>query len=63
MIRRILGLAHNIDFEWIKDTRVRATCEVRALRLARDLMVNAERYRSIRSVTDAARSLRGLEPF
>ena len=63
MIRRILGLAHNIDFEWIKDAHVRATCEARALRLARDLMVNADSYRSIRSVTDAARSLRGLKSF
>ena len=63
MIRRILGLAHNIDFEWIKDAHVRATCEARALRLARDLMVNAERYRTIRAVTDAARNLRGLKSF
>ena len=63
MIRRILGLAHNIDFEWIKDPLVRATCEGGALRLAHDLMVNTERYRSIESVTDAARSLRELEPF
>ena len=30
MIRRILGLAHNIDLEWIKDPDVRATCEARA---------------------------------
>ena len=54
MIRRILGLAHNIDFEWIKDPELRATCEARALRLARDLMVNTERYRNIAAVTDAA---------
>lgn len=30
MIRRILGLAHNIDLEWIQDKDRRATCEARA---------------------------------
>jgi 5-methylthioribose kinase len=34
IIRRILGLAHNIDFELIEDPRLRATCEARSLRLA-----------------------------
>jgi 5-methylthioribose kinase len=63
MIRRILGLAHNIDFEWIKDPAVRAACETRALRLARDLMVNTGRYRTIAAMTDAARNMRGLKPF
>jgi 5-methylthioribose kinase len=61
MIRRILGLAHNIDFEWIRDPANRAACEARALRLARDLMVNTDRYRTIRAVTDAARALREFE--
>ena len=41
MIRRILGLAHNIDLEWIEDKDTRATCEARALTLARDMMVNS----------------------
>ncbi|PZF75081.1 S-methyl-5-thioribose kinase [Aestuariivirga litoralis] len=58
MIRRILGLAHNIDLEWIEDKDRRATCEARALTLARDMMVNAARYPTIRSVTDAARRMR-----
>lgn len=58
MIRRILGLAHNIDLEWIADADRRATCEARALTLARDMMVNAGRYPTIRSVTDAARAVR-----
>jgi 5-methylthioribose kinase len=57
-IRRILGLAHNIDFEWIKDADSRALCETRALRLARDMMVHTERYRDIGSVTAAARQVR-----
>jgi 5-methylthioribose kinase len=58
MIRRILGLAHNIDLEWIEDQDTRATCEARALMLARDMMVNTSRYNSIQAVTDAARRVR-----
>jgi 5-methylthioribose kinase len=57
-IRRILGLAHNIDFEWIKDPDLRALCETRALCLARDLMVNSARYRDMAAVTAAARQMR-----
>lgn len=57
-IRRILGLAHNIDFEWIKDADMRALCEMRALRLARDMMVHTERYRDIGAVIAAARQVR-----
>lgn len=56
--RRILGLAHNIDLEWIADKDRRATCEARALTLARDMMVNASNYPTIRSVTEAARRIR-----
>jgi 5-methylthioribose kinase len=58
MIRRILGLAHNIDLEWIEDKDVRATCEARALILARDMMVNTGSYPSIAAVIDAARKVR-----
>ena len=58
MIRRILGLAHNIDLEWIKDADLRATCEARALTLARDMMVNAANYPTVQSLTDAARRMR-----
>lgn len=58
MIRRILGLAHNIDLEWIVDKDRRATCEARALTLARDMMVNTGRYADIAAVIDAARRIR-----
>jgi 5-methylthioribose kinase len=58
MIRRILGLAHNIDLEWIEDKDMRATCEARALTLARDMMVNTAAYPSIGAVTEAARRMR-----
>ena len=62
MIRRILGLAHNIDLEWIEDERTRATAEARSLLLARDLMVNADRYGDIETVTATARRMNELVP-
>jgi 5-methylthioribose kinase len=62
MIRRTLGLAHNIDFESIEDPELRALCERRNLTLARELMVNAGRYGDIGEVTAAARRVRGQEP-
>lgn len=62
IIRRILGLAHNIDFELIEDTRLRATCEARSLRLARTMMVETASFTSIGAVTKAARELRDWQP-
>jgi 5-methylthioribose kinase len=62
MIRRILGLAHNIDLELIKDPTMRARCEARALLLARDMMVNPENYPSPADLTGAARNMREIEP-
>jgi len=57
MIRRILGLAHVLDLESIKDPDRRAACERRALRLARALMVECVRFGSIAEVTQAARDV------
>jgi 5-methylthioribose kinase len=54
MIRRILGLAHVEELETIADSELRASCETRALRLARDMLVNRAAYRSIGDVTAAA---------
>ncbi|MBL8906716.1 MAG: S-methyl-5-thioribose kinase [Rhizobiales bacterium] len=62
MIRRILGLAHNIDLDWIKDQKLRATCEARALLLARDMMVNPQNYPAPAALTQAARRMRGVTP-
>jgi 5-methylthioribose kinase len=62
IVRRILGLAHNIDFEWIEDPARRAVCEARTLRLARELLVNTQSFRTIGSITDAARQMRRYEP-
>jgi len=62
IIRRIFGLAHNIDFEWIEDPRSRAVCEARSLRLARAMMVDTGSFPTIGSVTKAARALREWQP-
>ncbi|MGZ5877539.1 MAG: S-methyl-5-thioribose kinase, partial [Bradyrhizobium sp.] len=62
IIRRILGLAHNIDFEWIEDPRLRAICEARTLRLARAMMLDTASFPTISAVTKAARELRHWQP-
>jgi 5-methylthioribose kinase len=58
MIRRILGLAHNIDLEWIEDPDKRALCETRCLRFAREIMVETPRYPGIADVAAGARRAR-----
>jgi 5-methylthioribose kinase len=62
IIRRILGLAHNIDFELIEDPKRRAICEARSLRLARAMMVETSSFPSISAVTKAARAIREWQP-
>ena len=54
MIRRLLGIAHNIDFEWIEDPDRRAACERPALLLGRELVANPVAYPAIEAVTRAA---------
>ncbi|MCP3470279.1 S-methyl-5-thioribose kinase [Bradyrhizobium sp. CCGUVB1N3] len=61
-IRRILGLAHNLDFEAIADEKLRAICEARSLRLARRMMVEASSFATIDAVIKAAREVRGWQP-
>jgi 5-methylthioribose kinase len=58
MTRRILGLAHNIDLEWIKDPDTRAKCEARVLELSRAMIVDAGSYSSIAAIAAAARDTR-----
>ena len=50
MIRRILGLAHVEDLESIADPAVRARCEKKALRAARELVVRRGSFKDIREV-------------
>jgi 5-methylthioribose kinase len=62
IIRRILGLAHNIDFEWIEDAKLRAVCEARSLRLAHAMLTDAKSFANIAAVTTMARELRDWRP-
>lgn len=62
MIRRVVGLAHNIDFENIQNPEIRATAEARSIMLARDMMVNTQSYSNIRLITDAAMQINGIIP-
>ncbi len=57
MHRRILGLAHNAEFERIADESRRAACEARALAMGRQLMLGAGSITGIAAVTAMARRL------
>ena len=57
MHRRILGLAHNADFERIEDEGRRAACEARALAMGRQLMLGAGSMPGIGTVTAMARRM------
>ena len=55
--RRILGLAHNADFETIGDEELRAACERPALLFGRHLVVNRRRIASLDEVNALAHLL------
>jgi 5-methylthioribose kinase len=57
MHRRILGLAHILEFEAIEDETLRARCERKALTMGRILMLQSETLRSPRQVSDLARTI------
>jgi 5-methylthioribose kinase len=57
MHRRILGLAHNADFETIVDPDRRAACETRALKLGRHLAVNRHHIHSLKDIRALAERL------
>ncbi len=57
MHRRILGLAHNADFEKIADPARRVPCEARALALGRQLMLGAGSLVGVTSITAMARRM------
>ncbi|MBA3326090.1 MAG: S-methyl-5-thioribose kinase [Rhodobacteraceae bacterium] len=57
MHRRILGLAHNAEFERIPDEARRAACEARALAMGRQLMLGAGAIHDISAVTAMTRRM------
>lgn len=52
--RRILGLAHNADFETIADEALRARCEAKALKFGRHIAVNRARIHSMADLMEFA---------
>jgi 5-methylthioribose kinase len=60
MIRRTLGFAHNLDMEQIADPDLRAACERRNLRLARELVTGAAGFSDIAAVTARAVAIESL---
>lgn len=57
IIRRIVGFAHNLEFESIADAGVRARLERRALGLARRLVVAPGEFRDFGALAASARQL------
>lgn len=55
--RRILGLAHNAEFEEIEDVDMRAACEARALKFGRHLAVNRHGIQSLAEIGVLAETL------
>ncbi|XP_061373877.1 methylthioribose kinase [Gastrolobium bilobum] len=55
MIRRIVGVAHVEDFESIADVGKRATCERRALDLAKMLLKERRKFEGITEIVSAIR--------
>ncbi len=53
--RRILGLAHNAEFETIADEDVRARCETRALRFGRQIAVTRNHIHSMIEANNLAK--------
>lgn len=56
MIRRIVGVAHVEDFESIADPGKRANCERRALHLAKLLLKERRKFKTIDQVVSVIRS-------
>jgi 5-methylthioribose kinase len=57
MHRRILGLAHNADFEKIADEALRASCEAAALKFGRHIVVNRNAIQSLAELDALAEAL------
>jgi 5-methylthioribose kinase len=55
IIRRIVGFAHNADFESIQDPDLRGLCERRSLACARELIVTPHNFSAIAALVERAR--------
>ena len=50
--RRAVG--YNIDFDWIKDDKIRATCENKCANLGIRMQINPSKFKDISSLIEAA---------
>ena len=55
MLRRCLSLAHNADFEKIEDTIMRAKLEARNLMMGRELLLNPNSIKGVKSLINMAK--------
>jgi 5-methylthioribose kinase len=60
IIRRIVGFAHNLDFESIDDPDLRSRLEKRSLTLARHLIVTPQHFGGLDDVLRVARDVSSL---
>lgn len=56
-IRRVLGFAHNADFETIADPAKRAPLETKSIRLARQFLLEPASFRTAEDIVAAARAI------
>ena len=54
IIRRIFGFAHNIDFDWIRDDKIRAICEHKCANLGIEMQINPSKFKDISSLIEEA---------
>lgn len=57
IIRRIFGFAHNIDFEWIEDMKIRAICENKCATLGIEMQTDFEKFKDISALIEAAKKI------
>jgi 5-methylthioribose kinase len=55
IIRRIVGFAHNADFESIENPDLRGSCEQRSLAFARELIVRPHGFPAIEAIIEGVR--------
>ncbi|MBL4828732.1 MAG: S-methyl-5-thioribose kinase [Aliivibrio sp.] len=55
--RRIIGFAGVADFNEIKDSEIRSHCERKALKMARELIINAEKFENFKQINQIAANL------
>lgn len=56
MIRRMHGLAHDIDVDGIEDEQIRRDVQIMVLETAEELVLNREGFKGIRDVTQAVQT-------